>query len=142
MWTDSDQSLTAFVGSGGTYGGTIRAFKELNPKLRSYVVEPDGAAALTGAPVTNSGHPIPGGGYSMPELRSMESIPIDGYIATNDEFLYITALAPIAEEGVFSGYSAGANAAATITLLEGGLRGTVIGVVICDSELKYLSTDL
>jgi cysteine synthase A len=145
LWADSDQSLTAFVdfvGSGGTYGGTIRALKELNPQLRGYVVEPDGAAALSGASITNSSHPIQGGGYSMPDLTFMHDIPIDGYVAINGKTARNMARALATEEGIFSGFSAGANAAAAITLLEGELRGAVVGIVICDSGLKYLSTDL
>ena len=46
------------------------------------------------------------------------------------------------EEGVFGGFSGGANVAAALQLLRGDLKGGVIAVLICDSGLKYLSTDL
>ena len=45
-------------------------------------------------------------------------------------------------EGVFGGFSGGANVAAAADLLRGDHKGGVIACVICDSGLKYLSTDL
>ena len=45
-------------------------------------------------------------------------------------------------EGIFGGYSAGANLAAAIGLLRGPERGGCVAFVVCDSGLKYLSTDL
>jgi cysteine synthase A len=46
------------------------------------------------------------------------------------------------EEGIFGGFSSGADAAAALALLEGPARGGVIAILVCDSGLKYLSTDL
>jgi cysteine synthase A len=46
------------------------------------------------------------------------------------------------QEGIFAGFSSGANLAAAIKLLQGPERGGTIAIVICDSGLKYLSTDL
>ena len=45
-------------------------------------------------------------------------------------------------EGIFAGYSAGANLAGAIQLLGGLEQGGTIAIVMCDSGLKYLSTDL
>ena len=45
-------------------------------------------------------------------------------------------------EGIFGGFSSGANVAAALRLLAGEMRGKTIAVLICDSGLKYLSTDL
>ena len=45
-------------------------------------------------------------------------------------------------EGLFAGFSSGANVAAALRLLGGELRGKTIAVLLCDSGLKYLSTDL
>ena len=53
-----------------------------------------------------------------------------------------TARALAREEGIFAGFSAGANLAAAFELLGGPERGGRIAIVICDSGLKYLSTDL
>ncbi len=145
LWADSGGRLTAFAdfaGSGGTYAGTIRALKVLNPFLRGYVVEPDGAEALAGRPVTRPDHPIQGGGYSMANLAFMGDAPVDGYLSVSGEAARDTARALAREEGIFGGFSAGANVAVALDLLGGREAGGVVGVVICDSGLKYLSTDL
>lgn len=145
MWRDSEECLTAFVdfaGSGGTYGGTIAALKGFDATVSGYVVEPEGAAALSGAPVTKPEHPIQGGGYVMEDLDFLRDVAVDGYVMVTGEMARETARALAKEEGIFSGFSAGANVAAALELLAGPERGGVIGLVICDSGLKYLSTDL
>lgn len=145
IWADSDGTLTGFVdfaGSGGTYGGTMRALRGLNPAVRGYVVEPDGAAVLAGEPVTRPGHPIQGGGYAMARLDLLEGAAVDGYLSVSGDAARRTARDLAREEGIFAGFSAGANVAAALQLLEGSERGGVLGVIICDSGLKYLSTDL
>ena len=45
-------------------------------------------------------------------------------------------------EGIFAGFSSGANVAAALKLLGSSHKGKTILVVLCDSGLKYLSTDL
>jgi cysteine synthase A len=46
------------------------------------------------------------------------------------------------EEGIFAGFSTGANVAAALQLLRTREAGGTIVVLACDSGLKYLSTDL
>ncbi len=41
-----------FAGTGGSFAGCAAALKEHNPKIKSFIVEPDGAAILAGEPVT------------------------------------------------------------------------------------------
>jgi cysteine synthase A len=45
-------------------------------------------------------------------------------------------------EGIFAGFSSGANVAAALQLLRGAFRGKAVVVLLNDSGLKYLSTDL
>ncbi|TDK50068.1 PLP-dependent cysteine synthase family protein [Antarcticimicrobium luteum] len=145
LWTDSEGTLTAFAdfaGSGGTYGGTIRALKARNPDLRGYLLEPEGAAVLADRPASRPGHPIQGGGYAMEDLAQLAGAPVDGYLALSGDVARDTARALAREEGIFGGFSGGANVAAALELLAGPERGGVIAVIICDSGLKYLSTDL
>lgn len=145
LWADSNCSLTAFAdfaGSGGTFGGTMCALKQRNPGLRGYVVEPEGAAVLAGQPVTRPGHPIQGGGYAMPELSLLNTDLVQAYLSVSGEEARDTARALAREEGVFGGFSAGANVAAALKLLAGPEAGGRIAVIVCDSGLKYLSTDL
>ena len=46
------------------------------------------------------------------------------------------------EEGIFAGFSSGANVAAALQLLGTAFAGKTIVVLLNDSGLKYLSTDL
>ena len=46
------------------------------------------------------------------------------------------------EEGIFAGFSSGLNVAAALQLVEGDLQGKTVVVLLSDSGLKYLSTDL
>lgn len=131
-----------FVGTGGTFAGCAAAFKEYNPAIRCYVVEPEGAAALAGGPITHPGHRIQGGGYSMQELPLLRPEHIDGYLQVPDEEAVAWVRRLAREEGIFAGFSSGANVAAAVQLLGGPCRGRTVVVTMCDSGLKYLSTDL
>jgi cysteine synthase A len=131
-----------FAGTGGTFAGCAAAFKEHNPAIGCYVVEPEGAAALAGAPVTYPGHRIQGGGYAMAELPLLRAEHVDGYLTVADTEAVRVALRLARAEGIFAGFSTGANVAAALQLLNGAFRGKTVAVIVCDSGLKYLSTDL
>jgi cysteine synthase A len=131
-----------FVGTGGSFAGCAAAFKEHNPVIRCFVVEPAGAAALKGEAVTNQGHRIQGGGYAMTPLPLIDSAHVDGYLTVQDGAAVAWARRLAREEGIFAGFSSGANVAAAAQLLRGDFRGKTVVVLMCDSGLKYLSTDL
>lgn len=131
-----------FAGTGGTFAGCATAFKEHNPLIRCYLVEPQGAAILAGQSVTYPNHRIQGGGYGMANLKMLRPELIDGYLQVSDQDAIDTARRLAREEGVFAGFSSGANVAAAIKLLQGPCRCATIVTVMCDSGLKYLSTDL
>lgn len=145
LWEQSGRTLDAFVdfaGSGGTFAGVARYFAELGGKVRCYLVEPDTAPALAGGHVVDPSHPIQGGGYAMSDLDFLDGCKVDGHIAVSGDEAREAARALAREEGVFGGYSSGANLAAAMRLLNGDHIGGTIGMMICDSGLKYLSTDL
>jgi cysteine synthase A len=131
-----------FVGSGGSFAGCAKYFKEHNPDIKCYIVEPAGAAALAGESVTRPNHKIQGGGYSMSELTLLDQDAIDGFLTVADEQAVNIARRLAKEEGIFAGFSSGANVAAALQLLQTTHRGQTIVVLLCDSGLKYLSTDL
>lgn len=131
-----------FAGTGGSFAGCAAAFKEFNPAIQCLVVEPDGAAVLAGEPVTNPNHRIQGGGYSMPDLPQLRPEHIDGYLKVSDEEAVRVARRLAREEGVFAGFSSGANAAAALHLLQTSCKGQTVAIMLNDSGLKYLSTDL
>jgi cysteine synthase A len=130
-----------FVGTGGGFAGCAACLKEWNPAVRCYVVEPSGAAKLAGQCVTRCAHIIQGGGYAR-ELSLVRREHIDGFLTVTDEEVADATHRLARMEGVFAGYSAGANVAAGLKLLNGELRGRTVATTICDSGLKYLSTDL
>ncbi len=145
IWEASSGSVDAFVdfiGSGGTYAGVTKALKERNPLIECFVVEPEGAAAAAGEKITQAEHPIQGGGYAMPDLAFLKNVPVDGYLQVSGDQARQTARLLARSEGIFGGFSSGANVAAALRLLSGEQSGKTIAVVICDSGLKYLSTDL
>jgi cysteine synthase len=114
-----------FAGTGGTFAGCAAAFRERNPSIRCYLVEPDGPK-----------HRIQGGGYSMASLPMLEYAQPDQRIVVSDEEAIDAARRLAREEGIFAGFSSGANIAAALRL-----KCTVV-TIINDSGLKYLSTDL
>lgn len=141
----SGDTITAFcdfAGTGGTFAGCAAAFKEHNPAIRCFVVEPAGAAALAGQAVTTPNHRIQGGGYSMKSLPLLRREHVDGYLAVTDADAVAMARRLAREEGIFAGFSSGANVAAASQLLQTTYPGATIAVMMCDSGLKYLSTDL
>ncbi len=131
-----------FVGTGGSFAGCSKAFKEHDANIKCYIVEPEGAAVLAGQPLTRPNHRIQGGGYSMPELPLIDPNTIDGFLTVNDEEAITTARRLAKEEGLFAGFSSGANVATAMRLLQTRHKGQTIAVLLCDSGLKYLSTDL
>ncbi len=131
-----------FAGTAGSFAGCTASFKEYNPRIRCYLVEPAGAAVLAGLPVSDPNHKIQGGGYTIPDLIFVRREQVDGYLQVTDAEA-INATRRLAQtEGIFAGFSSGANLAAAQQLLRGELRAKTIVVLINDSGLKYLSTDL
>lgn len=145
MWQQSGQTIDVFcdfVGSGGTFAGCAQFFKSLDQSVACYVIEPEGAAALAGQAITQPDHRIQGGGYAMPDLPLINHEHVDGYLTVSDRVATEMARHLAREEGIFGGFSAGANVATALRLLETTHSGATIAVLICDSGLKYLSTDL
>jgi cysteine synthase len=131
-----------YAGTGGSFAGCAAAFKEFNPKIQCFLIEPDGAAVLSGAALLNPNHRIQGGGYAMTDLPLLNRDHIDGYLIVSDREAIEMSRRLAKEEGIFAGFSSGANLAAAIHLLQTTCKGKTIGIIMCDSGLKYLSTDL
>lgn len=131
-------SFCDFAGTGGSFAGCAAAFKEFHSSIKCFVVEPETCAALAGHAVTDSNHRIQGGGYSMPDLPLIRREHVDGYLQVSDEEAIAAARRLAREEGIFAGFSSGANIAAALRLLPGKTVVTLIN----DSGLKYMSTDL
>jgi cysteine synthase A len=130
------------VGTGGSFAGCAMAFKEFNPDIQCFVVEPAGAAVLAGCLQSCCAHLLQGAGYGRADLRLIKREHIDGFLSVTDEEATTTTRRLAREEGIFAGYTAGANAAAALQLLRGNFAGKTIAVTACDSGMKYFSTNL
>jgi len=155
IWEACGENFGAFadfMGTGGSFAGCAKTFKRRDASIGCYAVEPEAAAHYAmkhrragarsaAAGEVSSGHSIQGGGYSM-ELPLVPPELIDGVVTVTDAEA-VTAARELAKyEGVFAGYSSGANVCAALRLLGGEAEGKNIVVLLNDSGLKYLSTDL
>jgi len=145
IWDQSGGSIDVFadfIGTGGTFAGNARRFKSLRPDIRCYAVEPEGHAFYAGEDVSHAeGHRIQGGGYAR-AMALVDPSLIDGCVTVSDEEAMETAREIARIEGVFAGFSSGANVCAAMKLLAWKEKGSRIAVVINDCGLKYMSTDL
>ena len=78
----------------------------------------------------------------MAELCHLDRGQINGYLQVSGQEATATTRQLARTEGIFAGFSSGANVAAATQLLTGELRGKTVVVLLNDSGLKYLSTDL
>lgn len=114
----------------------------MNSATRCNIVEPAVAAVLSGKVVTKARHRIQGGGYARAQLEMIRPEHVDDFLQVTDDEAIACARDLARTEGIFAGYSSGANLAAAVQLLRGEMKGKTCVVVICDSGLKYMSTDL
>ena len=144
LWDQCDGRIDVyldFVGTAGTFMGCAIALKKHNPAIRCYIVEPESAPYLAGKHIRNSNHKIQGGGYSY-DLQLLDKSLVSGYLTVSDKEAIQMAKALARYEGVFAGFSSGANVAAALQLLADKESGKSIALTINDTGLKYLSTDL
>lgn len=144
MWRQTDGKIDVFVeyvGSGGTFQGCAQGLKEKNEKIKTILVEPANAAFYSGDEITDGSHKIQGGGYSM-DLPLIDKNLIDEIVKITDEEATETTRDLARLEGIFAGFSSGANIRAAVKLLQTSEKGKNIVLLINDCGLKYLSTDL
>lgn len=129
------------VGTSGTFTGIATALKEKDSNIQCWVVEPATAAVLAGKPVINPKHVLQGSSYAkVPDLWQPKVC--DGYITVSDGEAIRMARRLATEEGMLCGYTSGGNVAAAIRIAGWSNPGTRIVTLLCDSGMKYLSTDL
>jgi len=78
----------------------------------------------------------------MAYLALMRREHVDGYLQVRDEEAIMCARDVARSEGIFGGFSSGANLAAAMKLLRAEFAGKTTVVVMGDTGLKYLSTNL
>lgn len=132
IWQQTDGRITHFVaglGTSGTFTGTTRRLKELNPDIRTYAAQPDGPFnGLEGWKHMQTA--IVPGIYD-------ESLA-DENLTTRTEDAYAMARFLARNEGLFVGISAAAAVVAAITATR-DLTGGVVVTIMPDNGFKYLS---
>jgi cysteine synthase A len=141
IWRDLEGNIDAFtaaVGSGGTFIGTSTFLKEQNKNIFCAAVEPEHAAILKKGYVENPRHIIQGTGYSLIPPHWDPDLP-DEIITVSDEEVEEQTRLLARHEGLYVGYSAGANVRAAVKLLESGKLkdNPVVVTVLCDTAYKY-----
>jgi cysteine synthase B len=135
IWQQTEGRITHFVsmlGTSGTFMGTARRLKELNPHVRCISLQPDSPF-----------HGIEGAKHMptaiVPKIYDASLADENLGIATEDAYKMTKRLAR--EEGLLVGISAGAAVAGSLQIAENLKKNqpAVIVTVLCDSGDKYLS---
>lgn len=134
-------AFVAFIGSSGCFTGISRALKSHDRTIKCFAVEPASAPFLAKGKITNTSHKIQGGGYSQPLLLFDDSV-CDGFISVTDDEAKSSAREIARLEGLFVGFSSGANISASLKLAKGLKENDCLVTILPDSGMKYLTTDL
>jgi cysteine synthase B len=135
IWQQTEGRITHFVamlGTSGTFMGTARRLKELNPQVRCISLQPDSPF-----------HGIEGAKHMasaiVPKIYDPKLADEDMSIATEDAYRMAKRLAR--EEGLLVGISAAAAVVGSLRVAENRKKGqsAVIVSILCDSGDKYLS---
>ena len=149
IWNDTDGNVDIFVsgvGTGGTITGVSRYFKNTRgKKIQSVAVEPTASPVLTqkraGQPLQPGPHKIQGiGAGFVPGVLDLSLVDDIEQVSNEDAVLYARRLAQ--EEGILSGISCGAAAAAARLAKKPENEGKTIVVILPDSGERYLSSIL
>jgi len=150
IWEDTAGSidvLVSGVGTGGTISGVSRYIKRTQRKpILSVAVEPEESPvitqALAGEPLKPGPHKIQGiGAGFIPDTLDLSMVDRVERVSSADAFTFARRLA--AEEGLLTGISCGAAAAAAARLAASDeFAGKTIVVILPDLAERYLSTPL
>lgn len=128
----------AGAGSGGTFAGSAKYFKEQNSTIRTVIVEPEGS-------ILNGGEPGP----HLTEGIGLEFIPpflnrdyFDEVYTISDEDAFSRVKELALNEGLLVGSSSGSVYEAALREAEKAKEGTNIVIVFPDSSERYLSKQI
>ena len=133
IWEQTEGRVTHFVamlGTSGTFVGTSRKLKELNPGIRCISVQPDSPF-----------HGIEGAKHMassiVPKIYDPSVADQEIWISTEDAYAVLKRLAR--EEGVLAGISGAGAMAACLRIAEQAEPNAVIVTIFPDSGDRYLS---
>lgn len=130
--------FVAGVGSGGTFVGMARYFKEKAPQIKTAIVEPAGSI-LNGGP--QHAHRTEGIGVEfVPPFLDRKDVDQIFTISDHAAFTWVKQLAKT--NGLLIGSSSGAAMAASLKLADQLPAGSNIVTVFPDSSERYLSQQI
>lgn len=142
LWTQAGGHVDAFVQSVGTahsLHGAVAALRRHRADIHTVAVEPAESPVLSTG-VTGA-HRIEGIGIGfVPPLWDPADATEIATVSSNEAHEMTRRLAR--EEGLFVGSSSGANVVAALRVAERLGPGATVGTVLCDSGVKYLSTEV
>lgn len=132
IWEQTEGRITHFIaglGTSGTFVGTTRKLKELNPGIRATSMQPDS--------------PL----HGLEGLKHMATAMVPGIydagladenveVSTEDAQEMVRRLA--VEEGLLVGTSSGANVFAALRLARTLPSGSVVVTILCDGGERYI----
>jgi cysteine synthase A len=128
-------ALVIGVGTGGTFSGVARYFKQKNPKTLCVAVETQGSILQGGAP---GPHKVEGIGVSFIPATLDRSV-MDEVIKVTDDDAFKTVSDLARKEGVLAGSSGGANVFAAAQIAKRLGPGKRVVTIVADSAERYLS---
>ncbi|HVB31167.1 MAG TPA: cysteine synthase A [Gemmatimonadaceae bacterium] len=130
--------LITGVGTGGHITGVSEVLKHRFPKLKTFAVEPEKSAVLSGG--APGPHKLQGiGAGFVPGVLNVAAI--DGTIQVSEEEGFEYARRAAREEGIFVGPSSGASLAAVARKLPELPAGSRVLTFCYDTGERYLSVD-
>lgn len=142
VWDDTGGGVHAFVQSVGTaqcITGVARVLRARSPKVEIVAVEPAESPVLSGG--APGAHKIEGVGPGFVPPRWDPDL-VDEVLSVSTEDAKVMARRLAREEALFGGTSSGANVVAAVRVAERLGPGKTVVTLLCDTGLKYLSTDL
>lgn len=141
IWRQTGGKVDAFlatVGTAGTFMGVSRFLKSKNADIKCFAVEPKGVEPISGKTITKPLHLLQGSGYgSVPDLFKFDVL--DGTLSVSDKESVEYKKLLGTKEGLYLGYTSGANVAAAVKLLQSGQLppDAWVVTVLNDTGLKY-----
>lgn len=123
------------VGTGGTFSGVARYFKEKDPNVLTVAVETQGSVLQGGQP---GEHKVEGIGVSFIP-KTYDPKYTDEVIMVNDDPAFATVKELAAKAGILAGSSGGANVYAAMLVARRLGAGKRVVTVIPDSAERYQS---
>jgi len=142
LWTQCGGRLDAFVQAVGTaqcISGVARVLRARKSDIEIVAVEPAESPVLSGG--APGAHDIEGVGPGfVPPMWDSELADEVLSVSTAEALAMCRRLA--SEEGLFAGTSSGANVVVALRVAQRVGTGGTVATLVCDSGLKYLSTEL